>query len=169
MPPFYYKLWFSYYVVATCECDVRGSIIGDDSKEGCYMKEMPCVTLSGFTNTKYDYIYCTYDVLTHYPILSKISSSLTVSIFQGYQMVADKKECKGREISQWYVSQLPDCAKKCKGKSSMFAYGRSIPKHSKNRCNASGCMCLCETDGNSAGKCSSGQVTHEGYSLYKFI
>ena len=81
-------------------------------------------------------------------------------------LVADKTECRGSEEFAGALSTLVECAEKCKGRSSMFAFGVEVPGSSSSRCNSDGCQCLCETSASTDGTCS--QAGHIGYRLYKY-
>ena len=77
-----------------------------------------------------------------------------------FKLVAEKKECAGSEIAQGYLKTIQLCHDACKGKASMFAYGRA-----PERCNKDGCQCLCETSSKN-GMCTI--KSHSGYNLYGY-
>jgi len=85
--------------------------------------------------------------------------------------VADKKECydpSGKvNIVHNQVKDVGDCAKLCRRKSSMFAFGTD--DFGTNRCNTKGCRCLCEVSAKQEYQvitCT--QVINNGYRLYRF-
>ena len=79
-------------------------------------------------------------------------------------LIADKTECAGSENSYGDISTVTECSKRCKGQSSMFAFGTN--DYGTTRCYSTGCTCLCETAASSDGTCS--QTSHNGYRLYKY-
>ena len=79
-------------------------------------------------------------------------------------LIADKTECAGSEIPHYDISTVAECSKRCKGQSSMFAYGTN--DYGTTRCSSTGCTCLCETAASKDGTCS--QTSHNGYRLYKY-
>merc|ERR1719242_733176 len=81
-----------------------------------------------------------------------------------YELVADKKECGGKEDFKGYISTLEQCAKTCKTISTMFAYGTN--DFGTTRCNNNGCKCYCETAAFTDGTCS--EVNHNGFRLYRY-
>ena len=85
--------------------------------------------------------------------------------FLGWELVAEKKECSGSEISKGKQSSLEDCAEQCGGMASMFIFGTK--DYGTIRCNDVGCGCLCETSATTDGLCD--QVDHNGFRLYKYV
>ena len=85
-----------------------------------------------------------------------------------WQVVAEKKECKGEEGYRGTLQKLEDCANACLTVSSMFAYGTNdFTSDVKNhRCYPEGCSCYCETAASKRGTCEA--VNHLGYRLYKY-
>ena len=79
-------------------------------------------------------------------------------------LVEEKTECSGSEVSKGKLSSIDDCALKCKGEASMFAFGTN--DFLENRCNEEGCSCYCETSATEEGTCE--KVDHNGYRLYKY-
>ena len=65
------------------------------------------------------------------------------------------------------VFSITDCAEKCKGISSMFAFGTS--DYGTSRCSNgnSNCECACETSATPDGTCK--EKFHSGYRLYKYV
>ena len=83
----------------------------------------------------------------------------------GWELVAEKKECDGSEVSKGKKSSLEDCATECRGTASVFAFGTN--DYGTIRCNDAGCTCLCETSATVDGSCD--QVNHNGFRLYKYL
>ena len=83
----------------------------------------------------------------------------------GWLLVADRRECTGSEKWEEDTPYVGDCAAKCKGKASMFAFGTN--NYGETRCFESGCACFCETSANIDGLCD--QTNHNGYRLYKYV
>ena len=86
-------------------------------------------------------------------------------------MVAENNECAGSvgtEEEYGYderIKTVEACAKKCNGRSSMFAFGTN--DFDNPRCDSDGfCKCLCETGATKEGFCH--QSFHSGYRLYRF-
>ena len=73
-------------------------------------------------------------------------------------------ECAGSEEPYYHISTVTECSKRCKGQSSMFAFGTN--DYGTTRCYSTGCTCLCETAASSDGTCS--QTSNNGYRLYKY-
>ena len=83
----------------------------------------------------------------------------------GWELVEDKTECGGEEISKGRQPSVKDCAIQCEGVASMFVLGTN--DYGTIRCNDNGCKCFCETSANTDGSCD--QVDHKGYRLYKYV
>ena len=82
-------------------------------------------------------------------------------------MVAEKNECTGTEKMYGYDDRLEtveECASKCSGISSMFAFGTN--DFGTQRCQNGFCKCICETSATKEGFCQ--QTSHSGYRLYRF-
>ena len=86
-------------------------------------------------------------------------------------MVAEKNECAGShsldEKEYGYGDRIEteeECAKKCRGLSSMFAFGTN--DFGNDRCQNGFCKCICETSATKEGFCH--QMSHSGYNLYRF-
>ena len=82
-------------------------------------------------------------------------------------LVAEKKECGGSEVAVGPKATLSECAKSCRGNSSMFIYGTN--DFTAPRCNINGeegCMCYCETSSTTRG-CN--EVRNNGFRLYKYV
>ena len=86
-------------------------------------------------------------------------------------MVAEKNECAGShsldEKEYGYGDRIEteeECAKKCSGLSSMFAFGTN--DFGNDRCQNGFCKCICETSATKEGFCH--QMSHSGYNLYRF-
>ena len=79
-------------------------------------------------------------------------------------MLHEKKECGGLEHYAGIQTNLEDCARSCRGISSVFAYGTN--DYGTIRCYNQGCHCYCETSSFPNGTCS--LVNHNGYRLYKY-
>ena len=82
--------------------------------------------------------------------------------------ISDVK-CRGRKITvstkdsttKIRITTLAECAKNCRGTSSLFTFGR--------HCSIHGCDCECEIDADSDGSCNlQGVSKDEGIELYKF-
>ena len=82
-----------------------------------------------------------------------------------WSLVADKKECSGSEKGVGKLKDIAECAWKCKGVASMFIFGTNV--FSKNRCDHTGCECICETVATDEGTCKT--ISHNGYRLYKHV
>ena len=75
--------------------------------------------------------------------------------------------CKGDKIEYGYerrISTAEECAKACKGQSSIFSFGTN--DFGKQKCKDGVCMCLCETEASSDGSCP--LYRNKGYRLYQF-
>ena len=73
-------------------------------------------------------------------------------------------ECDGLELNKGYIANVKECAAKCTGVSTMFAFGTN--DFDETRCEDTGCRCLCETAATPNGTCS--VVNHRGYRLYEY-
>ena len=63
------------------------------------------------------------------------------------------------------IKTAEECANKCSGLSSMFAFGTN--DFGTQRCDLNGfCKCICETSATKEGFCH--QMSHSGYRLYGF-
>ena len=62
------------------------------------------------------------------------------------------------------MDSIDDCAKACTEHASMFVFGTN--DFGVDRCDMTGCNCLCETAARSDGTCNT--ADHRGYRLYKF-
>ena len=95
----------------------------------------------------------------------------------GWKLVSNKAECGGAELADWNIGDgrpltfdVGYCADRCKGISTMFAFGTN--DYSGNRCYPKnnypnkGCNCLCETAAKADGTCTS--TGHSGYRLYRY-
>ena len=79
--------------------------------------------------------------------------------------MAEKKECKGRELYIAGVESLEDCAKRCQTVSTMFAYGTN--DFGLERCYDQKCKCVCEPTASAEGTCKT--KAHNGYRLYRYV
>ena len=86
-------------------------------------------------------------------------------------MVAEKIECAGSVVTETEygfderIEKVEECANKCNGLSSMFAFGTN--DFGNPRCDSDGfCKCICETGATKEGFCH--QMSHSGYRLYRF-
>jgi hypothetical protein len=79
-------------------------------------------------------------------------------------LVAGKTECGGSEVGKGKLPSVDDCASKCEGVASMFAFGTN--DFGTDRCNDEGCSCYCETSATEEGTCE--REDHNGYRLYKY-
>ena len=84
--------------------------------------------------------------------------------FQGYELVAEGKECDGSETFIGRVSgetkgYNQECANLCESISTMFIVGKG------EKCNFDGCKCICETSADN-GKCN--KVDSSGYRLFRY-
>ena len=95
----------------------------------------------------------------------------------GWNLVATRSECGGSEINlgvaydgRPLTFDIEYCADRCKGISSMFAFGTNDygnPRcYTENKYPNKGCNCLCETGAKSDGTCS--HSSHSGYRLYRY-
>lgn len=76
----------------------------------------------------------------------------------------ERKECGGTETDVGSKKTLSECAKSCRGTSSMFIYGTN--DFGDPKCtNSEGCSCYCEISSR-GGECN--KVDHNGYRLYKY-
>ena len=81
-----------------------------------------------------------------------------------YELAAEKKSCSGGYTKTGSFDSPTGCAESCKGKASMFEYGRQ----GTDGCpGASACLCYCFTD-SSNGRCTKGQYGDANYDLYRF-
>ena len=81
-----------------------------------------------------------------------------------WSIVGEQQECEGREIGKGKMDSIDDCAKACREHASMFVFGTN--DFGVDRCDLTGCNCLCETGARSDGTCDT--ADHRGYRLYKF-
>jgi hypothetical protein len=73
--------------------------------------------------------------------------------------VATATECEETGTYELYKNDTEECASACRETSTFFAFGTN--EFENDRCDASGCRCLCET----SESCT--EVPHIGYNLYK--
>ena len=93
-----------------------------------------------------------------------------MSILVDWILVDKKKECSGLEKQIGMVSEISQCAEKCRAISSMFVFGTNEFGYEDvygKRCDEIGCDCYCETEATSDGNCT--VKDHDGYNLYKFV
>ena len=90
--------------------------------------------------------------------------------YLAWAKIADKKECGGSEESKGTKKTLEECAKSCKGISSLFIYATN--DFGSKYCKTNGmedCPCYCETS-STDGRCKMGQLIDNGaYKLYKYV
>ena len=81
-------------------------------------------------------------------------------------LVAEKSKCQDdSEIDIETVSTLQECARVCKGISSMFAFGTN--DFEGDKCTSDGCKCLCEVSALKHGECT--LLENLGYRLYRYV
>ena len=81
-------------------------------------------------------------------------------------LVAEKSKCQDdSEIDIETVSTLQECARVCKGISSMFAFGTN--DFEGDQCTSEGCKCLCEVSASKHGECT--LLESLGYRLYRYV
>ena len=81
-------------------------------------------------------------------------------------LVAEKSKCQDdSEIDIESVSTLQECARVCKGISSMFAFGTN--DFGEDQCISEGCKCLCEVSALKHGECT--LLESLGYRLYRYV
>ena len=85
----------------------------------------------------------------------------------GWELVAEKTECAGKEKDLSPQPTTEACAKACEGISSMFIFGTNDFGHARCERNGKQCDCYCETSANNDGDCY--MLDHKGFSLYKYI
>ena len=89
----------------------------------------------------------------------------------GWELVAEKTECDGKEKDLSPQPTTEACAKACEGISSLFIFGTNDfqveDKIKGTRCDSDGCKCWCETAAGEDGTCT--QEPHPGFRLYKFV
>ena len=73
------------------------------------------------------------------------------SFLDGYELVAENKECDGSEIKSGSFDSVSECSSSCKSLSSMFIF------HSTG-------SCYCETSATNHGTCNMKDLQH--YNLY---
>ena len=81
-------------------------------------------------------------------------------------MYHDDAKCHDtyRAHSQGYLATIEQCYQACEFVSSMFSYGKiSSNVGGADRCNSTGCHCVCEASSN-FGRCDT--TTDYGYALY---
>ena len=85
-------------------------------------------------------------------------------------MVVEKNVCTGgAETDKEYgyderIETVDECANKCSGLSTMFAFGTN--DFGTQRCQNGFCKCICETSATKEGFCH--QISHRGYRLYRY-
>ena len=82
----------------------------------------------------------------------------------GIKLVAKKKECGDGELHAGDFYTISECRDACKGKSSLFIFGRAGTARCKH--NNKKCRCYCETSASQDGKCT--QKDHGNYNLYGY-
>ena len=98
-------------------------------------------------------------------LLSKKTSNIFhCSLISDYYLVAERMECSGAEEFFGHVANVDACAKACKGKSEMFAFGTN--DFGTKRCQSKGCNCICETVATWERGCP--LTSHNGYRVYKY-
>ena len=90
---------------------------------------------------------------------------ILITILDDWHLVSDNSECSGSEEGQGKFETIFECAEKCQGVSSMFAFGTN--DYGTIRCENGKCSCFCETAATIDGSCSI--VSHSGFRLYKFL
>lgn len=81
-----------------------------------------------------------------------------------WQLYAEKAECSGSEINKGSLQALADCALRCSGVSSMFAFGTN--DYGATTCTIGGCNCFCEIAATVEGTCNMKNTTR--YRLYRY-
>ena len=98
----------------------------------------------------------------HYFFVLVKSSLIKNSFFIGFELLSEKSECSGAELSKSYHSSIESCAKSCRNHSGLFAYGKK-----PHRCKNGRCNCICEIVVEQTGRCD--QVSNVNYDLYRYI
>ena len=86
-------------------------------------------------------------------------------------MVVEKNVCTGgAKTDKEYgyderIETVDECANKCSGLSTMFAFGTN--DFGTQRCQNGFCKCICETSATKEGSCHP-LTSHNGYRLYRF-
>ena len=81
-----------------------------------------------------------------------------------WMLVSEKRECPDAEINKGSLPSIESCAQECEGSASMFAFGTN--DFGTERCDNSGCKCLCETVATNNGSCN--EIVHNGFRLYRY-
>ena len=87
-------------------------------------------------------------------------------LFLEFNLVAEKHECDGEEVSGCLQTTLEDCALACYNISSMFIYGNLLSDATDTRCWGNKCRCMCETAATSDRKCTRSPTI--SYNLYAY-
>ena len=81
--------------------------------------------------------------------------------FLEFALVAQERECSGKQEHGCLQTSVENCARSCHNKSSMFAFASS-----SKRCRGGRCKCSCETSASANGTCN--QTGNPAFNLYKF-
>ena len=89
-----------------------------------------------------------------------------------------RTQCKGRKIpistknsdTKIRITDISECAKKCRGISSMFTFGKSglTWDGKETGCSVYGCECHCEIDASSDGSCEKPDSYDDTVLTYNF-
>ena len=71
-------------------------------------------------------------------------------VIVGWVQVADEKKCVGQQEDVGEKHDAMDCANSCRGKSSMFNFGKP---YDEAKCSPTGCRCRCQLGANPDGTC----------------
>ena len=71
-------------------------------------------------------------------------------VIAGWVQVADEKKCIGQQEDVGEKHDAMDCANSCRGKSSMFNFGKP---YDEAECSPTGCRCRCQLGANPDGTC----------------
>lgn len=78
--------------------------------------------------------------------------------------VADDRKCKGRPEDVGEKPDVMDCANSCRGKSSMFNFGKP---YGEAKCRPAGCTCRCQLDADPDGTCEEAHAKDNTLFAYK--
>ena len=81
-------------------------------------------------------------------------------IFSAFSVRKRGHECGGDEENVCLQPSKDECARICKTRASLFAYGMS-----KDRCQGNKCKCICETAAKD-GQCS--EISSKNFNLYQY-